>query len=244
MITKTIRILVGSALALIFTAGSVGSATSAPALTPIFSDSFETGDTSGWDGVNLGLGDLTITGVCALEASYGMCLTSTNNHRKQVIDNTPAAESRYFASFRLDPNNITLSGSTNRFRVFQGRNAEHFPFLLLLRYNNGMYQLRLRLQTDEGVTFYTDSEWYTISNTWHLIGVDWIRSSSPIAYNGFGDLYVDNVLQGSVHTLSGIDNDTLTIEGIRWGISQKMDGVVWTGTLYLDFFYSDNDGYE
>ncbi len=210
---------------------------------PLFADGFESGDFSAWSSVNIGSGNLTVEMGCAMEGTYGMCALSSNNKRKQVIDSVPNDEIRYYASFQLDHNNVTISGAANRIRIFQGRMDTHFPFILLLRYSGGNRQVMLRLQTDAGPGNYVDSAWYTISDATHIIGVDWKQSSGPGNNDGWGDLYVDDTLQGSGHTVDLVDNDTLAIRGIRLGITTRMDGITMTGTLYFDDFYSDNDGY-
>lgn len=209
--------------------------------TPVlFEDGFESGDFSAWSGYNDGDGDMTVSGACALEGSNGLCLPSTNNKRKQMIDQTPADESLYYASFMLDPNGIDISGAADRVRIYQSRNDATFPFILLLRDNAslGSYQVRLRLQNDDAT--FTDSAWITVSDAPHTIGVEWRRDSSQGGSDGFGKLYLDNTL---VATVSAVDNVLMRVEGIRLGLTSRMDGIVFTGTLYMDDFYSDNDGY-
>ncbi len=208
----------------------------------LFEDGFESGDFTAWSGFNDGSGNLTVDTPCAMTGTYGLCAVSTNNKRKQVIDSVPDDETRYYASFQFDHNNITISGASNRIRIFQGRMDTNFPFIVLLRYTGGgLRQLSLRMQTDAGPGNFVDSAWYTISDATHTIGVDWKQSSG--SNDGWGDLYVDGTLQGSGHTVDSVDNDTLVIRGTRLGITSRMDGVTMTGTLYFDDFYSDNDGY-
>ncbi len=204
----------------------------------LFADGFESGDFSAWTNVNIGNGNLTVCGAAASEGSYGMCAASTNNKRKQVIDSVPDDELRYYASFTLDPNGITIGGAANRIRVFQGRMDTAFPFIVLLRYISGTYQVRLRLANDDGS--YVDTAWWTITDAPHTIGVDWRKDSIPGAIDGFGALYIDNTWY---ETINLVDNDMLAIRGTRLGITSRMDGVTMTSTLYFDDFYSDSDGY-
>ncbi len=209
----------------------------------LFEDAFESGDFTAWSNVNNGNGNLTVGAPCAMEGTYGMCAVSTNNKRKQVIDSVPDDEARYYASFLFDHNNVTISGASNRIRIFQGRMDTSFPFIVLLRYSGGNRQISLRMQTDAGPGNFIDSAWYTITDATHTIGVDWQASSGPGNNDGWGDIYVDGTLQGGGHTVSGVDNDTLVIRGTRLGITSRMDGVTMTGTLYFDDFFSDADGY-
>ncbi len=208
----------------------------------LFEDGFESGDFSAWSSFNDGSGDLTVGMPCAMEGTYGMCAVSNNNKRKQVIDSVPDDEAHYYASFLLDHNNVDIGGAVNRIRIFQGRMDANFPFIVLLRDAGSSLQLMLRMQIDAGPGNYLDSAWYTISDGAHTIGVDWQRSSG--ANDGWGNLLVDGVRQGGgLHTLNGVDNDTLTIRGTRLGITTRMDAVVLVGTLYFDDFYSDTYGY-
>ncbi len=209
-------------------------------LPHLFMDSFESGDFSAWTSYNTGSGDMTVGGACAMVGSYGLCLPSTNDKRKQMIDSTPDDDRRYYGSFWLDTNGFDLSGAADRIRIFQGRMDAQFPFIVLLRDNAGTYQIRLRVQTDAGPGNYVDTAWWTITDAPHRIQVDWKAATGVGTDDGWGILWIDDVLQESIF---GVDNDTLTIRGIRLGITTRMVGITLTGMLYMDHFYSDPNGY-
>ena len=46
-----------------------------------------------------------------------------------------------------------------------------------------------------------------------------------------------------METVSLVDNDTMRVDKILLGITSRMDGMIFTGTMYMDKFYSDADGY-
>ncbi len=204
----------------------------------LFKDGFESGNFSAWSGFNTGSGNMTVGAGCALEGSFGLCLPSTNDKRKQMIDQVPADEKFYYGQFMLDPNGITIGGDSDRVRIFTGRNDATFPFIVLLRYNAGAYQIRLRVQND--AANYTDSSWFTITDAVHTIQVEWKADTSDGAGDGYGALYIDGVFQ---QRLGGVDNDTLRVDKILLGITSRMDGMVFTGTMYMDAFHSDNNGF-
>ncbi len=207
-------------------------------LATLFADGVESGDFTAWTSFNNGSGNMTVCGAAAMEGSNGVCLISVNNKRKQLIDGVPADETVYAGSFQMDTNGITISGATDRIRVFSGRNDATFPFILLLRYNGGAYQVRLRVQRDDAT--YADTPWIGFVDAPHTFGVVWHASGGPGANNGYGELWVDGTLQTTVY---GVDNDTLRVDGTRLGITSRMDGITFTGTLYIDDFYSNVWGF-
>ncbi len=204
----------------------------------LFKDGVESGDFTAWSSVNTGSGNLTVGAPCALDGTYGACLPSTNDKRKQMIDLVPADEKFYYASFLLDPNSVNISGASDRIRIFTARNDATFPFIVLLRDTGSAYSVRLRVSNDDGS--YVDTAFYAMTDELHIIGVEWKADTSPGAGDGYGALYIDGVLK---EMQSGVDNDTLRVDKVLLGITSRMDGMVFTGTMYMDKFYSDNNGY-
>ena len=43
--------------------------------------------------------------------------------------------------------------------------------------------------------------------------------------------------------MKAADNDLMRVDKILLGITSRMDLMVFTGTMYMDAFYSDVDGY-
>ncbi len=201
----------------------------------LFEDGFESGDMTAWSGFNTGSGNMTVDAACALDGTYGLCLPSTNNKRKQMIDQVPADEEFYYASFLLDPNGIDISGAADRIRIFTGRNDATFPFIVLLRDVGASYSVRLRVANDDGS--YSDTAFYPITDALHTIAVEWKADAYDGATNGYGALYIDGVLMA---TQAAVDNDTLRVDKILLGITSRMDDIVFVGTMYIDDFRSNN----
>jgi hypothetical protein len=213
----------------------------ASASTEIFSDGFESGDTSAWSNTNTGGGDLTVCDAGAMNGtSYGLCIAFTTDKRKQVVDASPADESHYRARFYFDPNGLSL-GNNEKIRLAQARTGmnELRPVIVLLRVFNGQYQIRLRGHDDLMSGFY-DTAWYTISDAAHVIELDWQAASGPGANDGTLALYLDDVLK---ETLSGMDTDTEVVSTITVGFTSKTEGITVAGSMYLDEFVSDSDAY-
>ncbi len=204
----------------------------------LFKDDFESGDMTAWSSFNTGSGNMTVSGACNLDGTYGLCLVSTNDKRKQMIDLVPADEKFYYGQFLLDPNGVDISGDSDRIRIFTGRNDATFPFIVLLRDVGASYSIRLRVANDSGA--YTDTAFYAITDAVHTIGVEWKADTSDGAGDGYGALYVDGVL---MEMQSGVDNDTMRVDKILLGITSRMDGMIFTGTMYMDAFYEDNNGW-
>jgi hypothetical protein len=64
-------------------------------------------------------GDLSASTAAALVGSYGLQARIDDNNSIYVRDDTPALETQYRASFRFDPNSITMS-SGNAHYIFYG----------------------------------------------------------------------------------------------------------------------------
>jgi Zn-dependent metalloprotease len=213
----------------------------ASASTEIFSDGFESGDTSAWSNTNTGGGDLTVCPAGAMNGtSFGLCIAFTTDKRKQVVDATPADETHYRARFYFDPNGLSL-GNNQKIRLAQARTGVNLvrPVIVLVRVFNGEYQIRARGQDDLMAGYY-DTGWYTISDGPHVIEVDWQAASGPGANDGTLALYLDDVLR---ETLSAMDTDAEVVTTITLGFTSKTEGVTVSGSMYLDEFASDSDAY-
>ena len=161
----------------------------------------------------------------------GMSALIDNRTAMYLRDDTPQSETHYRASFSFDPNSISM-GSGNTHRILVARNANADVIRLDFRFRNGNYQIRARLRTDSGG--YTNTSWHTISDAAHLIELDWQAATSAGANDGYLSLWLDNTL---MQTRSGIDNDTLRIEEVRFGPSSGIDSAT-SGTELFDDFIS------
>jgi hypothetical protein len=71
------------------------------------------------------------------------------------------------------------------------------------------------------------------------VEVDWQAASAGGANDGRLDLWVDGATQTG---LSGLDNDTLRVDYVRWGAIAQIDAGT-TGAFYLDEFESVRQNY-
>ena len=72
---------------------------------------------------------------------------------------------------------------------------------------------------------------------WHAIELSW-RASDPGAANGSMETWVDGVQRV---TLTSLDNETMSVETVRWGFVSGT--VAPTGSFYLDQFVSQRNDY-
>jgi hypothetical protein len=128
-----------------------------------------------------------------------------------------------------------VSGNTHN--IFVGRSGTIDTFRVQFRLNNGNYQVRAQIRKDG--SGYVNTNWYTISNAWHPIEIEWKAATAAGANNGYITLWVDGALK---QTKSAIDNDTRRVDEVRLGPSAEID----TGTrgiYYFDDFVSRRDTY-
>jgi hypothetical protein len=90
---------------------------------------------------------------------------------------------------------------------------------------------------NDGSTWKATS-WYTISDSYHKINVDWKAATAAGANNGALTFWVDD---DPLPELTGVDNDTRRIDGIRLGAVNGIDSGT-RGTTYFDAFESSQSG--
>ena len=202
----------------------------------LFSDGFESGDLSAWDSSHTSSGDVSVTEGAKLHGTYGMNILLDDSNNKDVVDNTPDAETRYRARFYMDTNSIAMA-ENDRFYILNTFNTDWTEtYRIELKYISGEYTLIIIERADDA---YATTSRYTISDAPHYIEVDWQASSAPGANDGSFSLWIDGELKEAVES---VDNDTEEISNILLGAIGVDAGT--TGTLYLDDFASNDDGTE
>ena len=73
-----------------------------------------------------------------------------------------------------------------------------------------------------------------ISDDWHQVEIEWQAASAPGANNGTLSLWIDTTL---AETISGVDNDTLTMGSMNFGLVSGVDAST-SGSMYFDQFES------
>ncbi len=200
----------------------------------IFADGFESGDFSAWFGLNTGNGDLYVCAAAAMEGSYGACVDVVSQKRKQMWDQSMTDASRYRTRFYFDPNGLSM-GNNEKIRLMQLRTGVDTirPAFVQVRYIGGGYEIRMRAQTDAGVTL--SGSWYPIADAAVAIEIDWMAATGDGDDNGYVTLWLNGVEMG---TISGIDNDTLRVNEVKLGFTSRLGTKIISGTFYLDAFVS------
>jgi hypothetical protein len=195
-------------------------------------DGFESGNFSAWSSSTTDLGDLSVTTGAALGGTgYGMRAVIDDKNAIYVVDNSPAAETRYTARFSFDPNSISMS-SGNAHEIFAAKNSAGLTVAFVeFRYYGG-YQVRAGLINDGSTTTY--SSWYRITNAPHIFELTWTASTSIYDRNGSLLMWVDGTRTAN---LTGIDNDTRRIEQAVLGAVSGLDNGT-RGTYFFDEFSS------
>jgi hypothetical protein len=179
-------------------------------------------------------GRLAVTAAAALDGGFGLSANVTDTNALYVQDDTPAAETRYRARFRLDPNGFLPGPGTGAttvrvFNAFQGTSTRMIT--IVLRRRQGQYAVQAQAVLDSGTVVST--AFANVTDAPHAIELDWRRATAAGADNGSLQLWIDG---GAVATLGGLDNDTTRIDMARLGPQNLQSGA--SGTLFFDRFES------
>ncbi len=220
------------------TAPSVASPTpAAPVADAIFASGFESGSLSDWTGNANGSGDLSVSTAAALVGSNGLLAFINDGTVMYVNDDSPNAEPRYRARFYFDPNSLSMASGDAHIilRGYSGTSA------VVLRvefgFAAGAYQIRAALVND-GSTW-TNTNWFTISDSPHSIELDWRAATGTGANNGALTVWIDGTQQAD---LAGVDNDTQRLDRVRLGALADIDAGT-SGMYYFDAFESRRQTY-
>jgi hypothetical protein len=196
----------------------------------LFADGFESGSFSAWSGATTNHGSLAVTGVAAVEGSFGMAASIANTAGMFVTDRTPSGERSYRAAFSFDPNGALIPPGKG-LDVFVGMHGWTRMMRLRIRSASSGYQLRAICRNDVGTMRY--SSWFAVSDALHVVEIAW--SAAP----GAGSMAV--LVDGPERTrLSGLSNDSMTLDTVRLGPQSIGSGI--SGTAYFDVFTSTTGG--
>lgn len=206
---------------------------SAAESTLIFADGFESGNLNLWSPRTIDSGDLSVTRGAALAGRFGMSALLDDNNPIHVTDERPNSERGYQVRFRFDPNTIVMA-TGDLHTLFYGYVGTSTPVLRLeMRFAASQYQLRVALRND--ATTWTNSAWFTISDTPHLVQLNWRAATAAGANNGRLAFRIDAVLKS---TLTGVDNDTRRIDRARLGAVAGIDSGT-RGSYFFDAFQAN-----
>jgi len=226
------------ALILIFLSPAVlanasnGSAPFSIGISPIFSDNFESGNTTKWSRT---VGSFYADPTAALAGSnYGGLVVVSNRQTRFVETLTPTGEHRYIANFHLNINNLKM-GAKNKFTLLEGIKGTMKVFSLQVRKYNNKYWIRGIARLDGGNNLRT--KWTQIASWAMGIKVDWKAGDHKTLHTGFLKLYINNVLKTS---RTGLDNDTFTVETAQLGVTDPIKGAYKIlGKFFVDNFVSE-----
>ena len=129
--------------------------------------------------------------------------------------------------FWLDPNGVTPLTQRILLDAVESTGAT-VSFRVLFQLSAGLYQLLLQVRTDAGA-FTSAGSLTTITDDYHQIRVVFHAATGAGNNDGYGYLYIDDVLAGSA---TGVDNDAQNVDEVRIGTRGGTAGDA--GTIYLD----------
>ncbi len=217
-------------------------ATPTPTSTPpvnelIFADSFEAGNLSAWSASTTDGGDLSVSAAAALNGNWGMQTLLDDTRPLYVTDDRPNAERRYRARFYFDPNGLAMGNNKAHYLFYGYSGASKVVLRLELRRFSNTYQLRTALLND--ATTWSNTAWFIISDTPHVVELDWQAATAARANNGSLTFWLDNSQRAQI---TGIDSDTRRIDRVRLGAVAGMDAGS-LGAAYFDAFVSQRQSY-
>jgi len=186
---------------------------------------------------------VTVTGAAAIQGSFGMQVNYDGaGGAAYVQDNSPNAETVYFASWRMDPSNVTGMAELTTQQIFRGfinddaSGTPNTAFRVNLFKNlnsnpTSPYAIHVFPMLDTNVFFapriavnaQTGAKHFTVE----------FRQGDGSA-NGIMRVYRDGVLRKEQ---LGLDNDNITVGMVRFGAPAAGQAATG-GALYLDDFIS------
>lgn len=209
--------------------------------TPIFTDGFESGDTSAWSSSVPrpsihGLGEfLAVNNAARLRGSFGLQVAGgiTNSFVQSDMGDSAQA---FRCRFMLSTNDLVMANG-NRMRVFTAGSMESGaqPWLLVdLVRESGQFALQLMARNDDDSL--TSSETLPLSGPWQAV----VITLDP----GDGTGAVTLAVNGETVPVSALTNSAANIDFMRLGVMRTAtpapDPI--SGSLYFDDFSAQLNG--
>ncbi len=192
----------------------------------LFSDGFETGNTTPWNGGTVGA--TTVVATTPIAGAYSMQVTGSTTQPAAVTDTTPTAETGYHARFAISS---ALRTANAPIGVFTALSATNAPVLQVQLRRGGaataVSQVRMTVWRAIGTA---STAWVNLPTGSSSIQVDWTAATagSPAL-----------VVNGVTSTLTGQNTSALRIDTVRLGLVQAPGGSTSvTGTALFDSFRS------
>ena len=204
---------------------------SRPALTPIFADGVESGDTSVWTAA---LGSVNVTSAAAIRGDQGISIPAS--FPSFLIDDSPDGETHLRARFNLGTGNLTLAAGGG-LTLLTGNDAGGGgiePFAVEIRRAGGDLEVCAKAQTAPGQWQVTECPAPVGASS--SIEVKWWAAAERQGRGGL-TIRLDNPGQPPVTaSLDDLDNHGQSIDEIRFGAVESIG--VAAGELHLDDFES------
>jgi len=184
-----------------------------------------------WDAESKQLPDGTITDTDGnmfiwptvfADDSLGWCMAARipNNTARYVAKSITASKG-YRGFFKFKPGSLTMA-EDDEFQIFRLISGGVNAVFMSIRFVSGGYNLNANLHNDGASPEYVTSASGTpLSNRgWHDIEFVWVGAASSSQADGSLEVWVDGV---SIGIAAGVDNDTHTVDEVRFGIVGGVD---------------------
>jgi hypothetical protein len=173
-------------------------------------------------------------------------LTSGDTTASFVQDNSPSAEGTYRVRFYVNLRTLQMTDGTgfDLFAAYDGNDptpptvAGNAVLRLVVQQASGKKQLNVFARLNSGSESAIGAP-VSLPDGWRSIEIDWAKATASGANNGHLNLWVDGRAQTG---LSGLNNDTETVNYSRWGAVAGLDAGT-SGSFRLDDFASQRTGY-
>lgn len=211
-------------------AGNWSATTSATfTLDRLFANSFaSTTSPYGWSSVGGTGSRLSVSSAANMkDGNNGLAVSvnsSSTGTAAYVINTLAAGQSNYRARFYINPNNVTLNGSTPT--IFTAMSSTTTAVSVQLQKSGTSYQVRAVVARSNTATNTTG--WYTINGA-TPVEIAWTKGT-----NASFTLYTGGTLR---QTLTGLNTSTYSVNSARLGLSAgAVSGM--SGSIFFDGFVS------
>jgi hypothetical protein len=199
---------------------------------PMFSDGFETGDTSNWTSTTQGAnGSVAVAAGAALDGSYGLSVTpSTTSNNGNVIRKVFKWRTPYLGGKLTINLNTFASSSSRQLRIWRVGAADNSPMMFECYVDAGVSPKQCVMRCADDTGSFVRTSQFDIDTNEHVLEFLIQRASSATANDGVFQTWKDGV-QEDLFTNVDLYNlevsDTLEI-GSQAGFTG------FSGTFYLD----------